>query len=242
MNVLIGSAAIKKWFPDFPREPKDVDYIGEGKGIAGQVEFHKNPVFGCYSSDVLWPDDLVTLKASHLFWDINWEKHMFDTQFLLKKGCKIDMILFFQLFYHWETVHGKRHTSDLTLSAEEFFDNALKEYDHDYLHTLLNPVPTYTHVLKDGSEVEPDEAKFNAMSHEQKLDLVREEVYVMAFERNGGRDYRVAYAWMLKKFIMNHAPMWEALFIIENYVELHKPKFNYYKHLNNQLHGTEVNQ
>ena len=25
--ILIGSKAIKYWFPDFPRDPKDTDYI-----------------------------------------------------------------------------------------------------------------------------------------------------------------------------------------------------------------------
>lgn len=239
--ILIGSQAIKHWFPDFPRNPKDTDYIGEGQSISGVVEYHRNPVFVNYPHSIMLPSDLLTLKASHLFYDINWEKHMFDVQFLLKKGLNIDVNLFHTLLSFWREYHGPRKESDLTLSAAEFFDNALKEYDHDYLHTLLKPIPTYTLVLKDGSEVEPDYNKFMDLTHEQKIDLVREEVYVMAFERNGGRDYRAAYSWMLKKFIIHHAPVWEALFIIENYIELHKPTFNYHKHLINQLHGIEVN-
>lgn len=27
--MVIGSTAIKYWFPDFPREPKDIDIIGD---------------------------------------------------------------------------------------------------------------------------------------------------------------------------------------------------------------------
>jgi len=238
--ILTGSAAIKHHFPDFPRDPKDHDYIGEGKGVPGKVEFLKNPVFKNYGFDIIQPDDLYTLKISHMFWDIRWYKHMFDIQFLKKKGCRFNHDLFKELFSYWESIHGKRQTSDLTLSKEDFFNNALKEYDHDYLHTLLAPNPTYQKVLRDGKEVEVDEEKYNKLTHQEKLDLVREEVYVMAFERNGGRDYRSAYAWMLKKFIMNHAPIFEAIFIIENYIELHKPTFNYHKHLNNQLHGIEI--
>lgn len=29
--MLIGSAAIKFWFSDFPREPKDIDFIKDSK-------------------------------------------------------------------------------------------------------------------------------------------------------------------------------------------------------------------
>jgi hypothetical protein len=245
--ILIGSRAIKHWFPDFPREPKDYDYIVDDvtkeKPVYadGRVEFHLNPILFplCDSSFFcgmpLIPDHLYTLKISHLFWDINWAKHMFDVQFLKKKGCVLNKTLFDLLYEYWTGIHGKIKKSDLTLSSKEFFDNALKEYDHDYLHLLFNPIPTYTKVLKEGSEVEPDENKFLSLSHEEKLSLVREEVYVMAFERLGGRDYRTAYAWMLKKFIRNHAPIWEALWIIDNYIELHLPIINYKEKLNYDL-------
>ena len=50
-------------------------------------------------------DDLCTLKASHLCWNINWEKHMWDLQFLLKKGCIIDNNLFMKLYDYWNVYH-----------------------------------------------------------------------------------------------------------------------------------------
>lgn len=106
-------------------------------------KIHINPVFENYPYDIITANDLYTLKISHIFWNIKWEKNMFD--------------------------------------------------------------------------------KYHNLSYEDKLNLVREEVYVMAYERLNNRDYRTAYAWMLKKFIMNHAPMFEALFIIENYRTLHIP-------------------
>ena len=58
---------------------------------------------------------------------------------------------------------------------------------------------------------------------------------VMAFERYRSMGYKHAYTRMLKKFILNHAPVWEALFIIENYIILHKPKFNYFKKIEDGL-------
>lgn len=242
--ILIGSSAIKHWFPDFSREPKDLDYIVFGKMEQEhektddkRVEMHINPVFEGYDGDVLDANSLVTLKASHLCWNINWEKHMFDVQFLLKKKCVIDKDLFLRLYTYWNTIHGKNKRSDLEMSKEDFFTNAINynESEHDELHKILNPTPVYTTVLKDDCEVDLDENKFLALTHEGKLDFVREEVMVMAFERYKHLDYRPAYYRMLKKFIISHAPIWSVIFIIENYIELHKPKYNYINTLNNGL-------
>jgi hypothetical protein len=237
--ILIGSKAIKFWFNDFPRDGKDFDYIVKKKYKETfedntKVEFLINPIFDDYPHSIMLPKELLVLKMSHVIgWDINWEKHMFDIQFLLKKGCELDKDLFYNLYDFWVSYHGKNKRSDLEMDADSFFNNALKGgYDHDYLHTLLNPIPTYTKILKDGEEVDVDEDKFNRLSHEDKCNLVTEEVMVMAYERRGKLPYKHAYSRMLKKFILNHAPIWEALFIIENFIELHKPKFNYYKILN----------
>lgn len=238
-EILIGSKAIKHWFPDFPREPNDTDIL-----ISEDIKFNKvlkveylyNPCFNNYESDVLLPNDLYTLKISHLFWNINWEKHMFDVQFLKEKGCVLDRGLFNRLYEYWNKYHGKNKRSDLKMTAEDFFDNALDtEHEHDFVHTILNPIPTYTKILKDGAEVEVDEEKFNNLSFEDKCSLAQEEVMVMAWERYPEMDYRVAYGRMLKKFIISHAPIWEAIFIIENYKRLHKPQFNYFKKINNGL-------
>ena len=120
--------------------------------------------------------------------------------------------------------------SDLEMTADQFFNNAMKNSGlHDTIHTFLNPIPTYTMVLKDGAEVEVDKDKFDALGLEDKWALVREEVEVMAWERYRKDDFRIAYSKMLKKFILNHAPLWEAVFIIENFVTLHRPNRNYYQ-------------
>jgi len=236
-KILIGSTAIKHWFPDFKQIPKDIDYIEIGRrNIYSKdgIEILPNPILEKFEGNILTPDYLLTLKISHLFWDINWDKHIFDVQFLLKKGAKLIPSVFDELYQYWNEFHGKNKRSDLQMSAEDFFDNALKcQYKHDDLHTLLNPIPTYTHILV--GEVEVSEDLFNLLNFQQKLDLVREEVMVMAWERFNKMDYRVAYAKMLKKFIRDHAPLWEAKFIIENYIFLMKPEYNYFKKIENGL-------
>src|SRR6478735_5177582 len=178
--ILIGSRAIKHWFPDFPREPKDTDYavnkvLKPYKGEKG-VEYLVNEVLweyydSPYGKDIICdPDTLYTLKMSHLFWDLQWEKHSWDMIFLQKKGCTLNKPLFDRLYVYFNELHGKNKRSDLKMSAEDFFDNALNcIYDHDKLHIFLQNPPTYTKVLV--GEVEVSEEKFNKLSFEDKCNL-----------------------------------------------------------------------
>jgi len=237
---IIGSTALRHHYPDFPREPKDLDYLVNIKSMWTKeegVEYLENDVLWNYLGDDKYvsPNLLYTLKMSHVIgWDINWDKHVFDIQFLKKKGCELNRELFYELYDYWNTIHKPNKRSDLDMTAEDFFDNALKSgYSHDWLHTLLNPFPTYNKVLI--GEVEVGEDKFNSLSFEEKCNLVTEEVMVMAWERYRNIGFQHAYNRMLKKFIINHAPLWEAVFILENYIHLHKPKFNYYKTIENGI-------
>lgn len=242
--ILIGSKAIQYHYHDFKRNPKDIDYavLNKKKSEKG-IEYLVNPIIYKYESDreVASAIMLTTLKASHLCWDINWEKHMFDLQFLLSKGNKIDKDIFIELYNYWNQTHVKNKRSDLKMSKEDFFDNAINysENQHDDLHKILNPIPIYTLVLADGKEVELDELKFHNLTYEQKLDFVREEVMVMAYERYSNLDYRVAYSKMLKKFIISHAPLFSLIFILENYIKLHKPIINYLKKIKDGLQETK---
>ena len=243
--MIIGSTAIKHHFPDFNREPKDVDITYHNgikivySEIGKKTEYLENPILDV-SLRFATPNELYTLKMSHLIgWDINWEKHMFDLQFLKSRGCVLDKELFNNLYDYWNTVHVKNRRSNLDMSAKEFFDNALQT-PHDYYHTLLNPSPTYLKVLKDGCEVDVCENKFNKLSFEERCALVHEEVVIMAVERWPEMDYRFAYSKMLKKFILNHSPIWEGIFIIENYKYLSKCPVQLFKTLNKKLNELSI--
>lgn len=256
--IIIGSVAIKYWFHDFNRIPKDLDVIlYEGETIDekyvsqyDKIEILENPILIKYcKSDLnqinihLNPNTLLTLKMSHLFWDINWEKHMFDVQFLLEKGCEINEQLFYKLYEFWNIYHSKNKRSDLKMSAEDFFNNSIKfPIEHDRLHEILvqheffnNKVPTYKSILKDDYEVEVCQNKFNNLNHDEKCNLVYEEVMIMAMERFSELNYRNAYSKMLKKFIISHAPIWEAIFIITNFKQLHNSPINFIKFFNNNI-------
>lgn len=241
-KVLIGSKALNHHYPEWELKiNSDTDYAVDQlvKNKHFGIEYLYNPIITeRYEGDsIITKDDLTTLKASHLMWNIQFEKHLYHLQFLLKKGNTIDSELFFKLYEFWNEYHSKNKRSDLKMSKEDFFTNAINydENQHDEIHLMLNPTPIYTKVLKDGAEVELDENKFHNLSFEDKLDFVREEVYVMAWERWKDLQFQVAYSKMLKKFIISHCPLFALTFVLENYIELHKPKINYIKKINDEL-------
>lgn len=239
--LIIGSSAIKNYFPDFNRKPKDIDYVVEdstnyenSKG----VEYLSNPIILKYQKDgYLKPELLLSLKISHLFHDINWFKHVYDVQFLLSKGIKYKKDIIDELIPYWNETHTKIRKSNLMLTKEDFFTNAVnKDTDqHDYLHTLINPIPMYTLLLKDGAEVELDENKWNVLSNEDKAKVVYEETAVMAWERYDDIHWREAYKIQLKDNIIKHFPSYIAMYAIENYRTLETPKVNYRELINNKL-------
>jgi len=237
--MIIGSTAMKEHFPDFNREPKDLDLACDERGMVNtkEVEYLYNPILFKYcEDDMIHPEILLTLKASHLSWDINWEKHMYDAQFIIGKGYTINRQLFYELYEFWNEYHGKNRRSDLKMSKEDFFDNAVNtKIDHDFIHTLINPEPIYKKTLKDGAEVETCEQKFYELTFDEKIKLVQEEVMVMASERYKGTNYRVRYGKMLKKFIIGHAPLYMAIFIVENYVRLLRAPFDFMSKINQEL-------
>lgn len=240
--IIIGSTALKYHYPDFTREPKDLDLIVEDSTQHVNkpgIEFLENPVLLRYQKDgFIDPGLLLTLKISHMFWDMNWEKHLYDIQFLKSKFLMVDNKILSEFIEYWEETKPKVRRSQLALSKEDFFTNNVNENvdEHDHLHTLINPVPMFSRLLKDGAEVELDEDKWDFLSKKDKLEVVREETYVMAYERYEGKLHRIpAFRRQLKDNIMKHFPRYIAVFAILNYPELENPMFNYYKRIQDGL-------
>jgi hypothetical protein len=231
--TLIGSHAMCYYFDDFTRAPKDLDYLAEEELLTKEVEYLVIPPLNKYlDCQVLPVDILLTLKMSHLFWDINWAKHMFDVQFLLGRGVLYKRKLLDELVEYWKSKGYHQKKSNLTLTSEEFFTNSLK-WNHDRLHELLNPNPRYKAILVGDGTVNISEEKFNSLSYEEQIATVQEEVYVMAFERSN-QDYRTSYIQMLNKFIIAHAPYWLGIWMIVNYLPL-RQIFNYRQFMQNKI-------
>lgn len=241
-GLIIGSTALKHWFPnDYPREPEDLDIVVdtlEGKKNVPGTEYLENPVILKYQKKgYIEPVLLLTLKMSHMFWDFRWKKHMWDIQFLLKKGFQYDETILNELIQYWEETKPKIRRSDLEMSSADFFNNAVNkdEKEHDFLHTLINPVPMYTRLLKDGAEIELDENKWDRLSFEEKCDVVFEETAVMAYERYHKRYYKEGFEIQLNDNIVKHFPRYIAIFAILNYVKLVTPKYNFINKIKNGL-------
>lgn len=232
--VIIGSTAMKHWFPDFNREPKDLDLatVTRMKKIRKDIEFLYNPIIANRSTSYVTPDDLLSLKTSHLFWDTQWDKHMFDVQFLLAKGHTWDLNLIKELREFWNTELPSIRRSNLTINRDEFFTNKVNEdvNEHDSYHLKLNDVPTYTKILKNDGTVDISEILFNKLDHHEKLNVAKEEACVMAYERyRKVLDYRSAYVRQLKDCIMKHFPPFVAYYSILHYKELIRKPENYYE-------------
>lgn len=237
-KILIGSECLNYWYPDFPRIPKDIDYAVDEECKSGfGVEYLYNPVLFKYTSfaedmsvTTLEAGLLLSLKISHLFWNINWDKHMWDIQFLLSKGCQYNIEYIKEQIEFWNKYLPKVHRSDLKMTKDSFFNNAVNKdtNEHDLLHAKLVEYPAYKKLLKDGCDVELDESKWEYLTFEEKCDVVYEETSVMAFERYDPKLYwKAAFNRQLKDNIIKHFPFFIALFAIENYKIISNPKLNY---------------
>lgn len=253
--LVIGSRAMKHHFPDFKREPKDLDIISPlSKAALEDIYpnvhidlFWDDRMAGLFKGSRGWAtvNELYTLKVSHAFWDINgtWNKHMADILFLQSKGAEFDRTLYDALLPIWKEQHGKKRTSLAKNKMDFFGDAVVRKYDHDSLHDSVaySDEPMYTRILKDGSEVMVDNDKFWAMSLDDKYKTIREEVYATALERWViPTDYtispRLAYAHAMKKSLTSLFKGEWALFIVLNYTQLWQPDMNYVAHHKSKAH------
>lgn len=234
-KMLIGSRAAKVWFSDF-REPKDTDYIIRGESCA--ISEKNTEKKQCWAFDkildmfpemeIAEPFLLYTLKLSHAYWDgIHWAKTMADIAFFQSRNVPFDEDIFDMLFKQWEEIKGPKRSS-LNKSNEDFFkDNVRRKYVHDDLHYAIAyyEEPLYQRIKKNASKALTSKFLFDALSHQDKIKLAREEIYVTALERflipNDFRtNTQAAYLGALKMLITSMTRGFFARFLVENWLEL----------------------
>lgn len=235
-TLITGSTAIRHWFPDFPREPKDKDMWHRFDGRIKQ------------DADILWddrlaelvgiepgtryatPDEILTIKISHSPWELkngSWRKHMHDIVWLQDHGAKEIDGWADVLYPIWEDMHGSKKVQLNQESGAFFTDAVTRIYDHDSLHDTVSHFdrPLWMEVLKDGQSVAMDMNKVWALPFEQQIMLFREEVYATALERwlvpawDKGQVFSptMAYMWALRKTITSLTKGKSSLFMIRNY-------------------------
>lgn len=247
--TLIGSKAMRLHFPD-SRQPKDTDYFSPvpiGPVAMGFETFWHPDLAQWNFGPTATPDELYTIKVSHAFWELknkSWDKHMMDVMFLQSKGAKLIPELYKILYKVWEDTHGKKSVN-LESDPEMFFNDKIVKriYDHDSLHESVAYYdrPLFERILRDNSEVAVDKSKWDALDHEDKLKMVREEVYATALERklvpsNYTTSPGAAYAWTLRKTITSLTKGWFALFVVENFKDLTKADIDYVQRHKDNAH------
>ncbi len=234
-KLLTGSTILNQHFNSF-RSPKDTDYfVNEQDTSSGErgVEYLYNPIIfkfpNLFKGGEITLQGLFNVKFSHLRFNINWNKHIYDVQFMLENcpnDCVLDRDYQKEQFEFWEKYLPKVRRSKLEQDKDEFFNNAVNDdiHQHDFLHTLIAIPPAYTKLLKEGASVELDENKWHALCSEEKDDVVLEETITMSAERYrvGGDIISSAFRRQLRENIIKHFPPYIAEYSIFNHKRLNK--------------------
>jgi hypothetical protein len=231
-RVLLGSRAILTHITHW-RKPLDIDWLTDDPNVQSTREndyhYHNNldGLVELYDNGIrnngLSLNELYTLKMSHLGWDIHWYKTVGDIIELRKYGVELIEDLYDKLVRNWEVKHGARKVRVVKgLDGDFFNDYVDRTYVHDALHEAIAyyDKPMYTKINNPG-DVSVSRSKFEALSFDDKIKTVREEIYVLSLERSLiPKDMKgsaiVAYRQSLRLLTTKLTKGWFNKFIIDN--------------------------
>jgi hypothetical protein len=266
-QLIYGSEAVNHWFPDFPREPKDRDFIVLGVPYNKEHHFYeatnntdntagiKFEYFSAKELDYVFeinsdpkyvdPDLLYTIKMSHSFWDVKWDKTIHDILFLQSKGCKLNRELYLKLYQLWTNVHRKKSVNMNKANSEFFKDKITRKFNHDFLHEqfAFYKRPLNETIRPDIDRTWCSEELFNKLSEEDKLKCALEEVYVIAYERFsiGNVPIKLSIIKALKQLITTMTKGWFALYLVLHFKEIIRFPIVEYQNKINKLEGITWN-
>jgi hypothetical protein len=235
--IIIGSTALAHWFPDWNREPKDIDLLsdvtikpGNGQFVVDAHWHEAAPLLikASKNKTFLDPDLLLTLKVSHAPWDIKWGKTMFDIDFLYSKGLEVNEELHAELIKVWKRVHGPKKVN-MTQTVDVFFNDCVPRlYDHEVVHehVAFYDRPMHELLRPDPKTVWCSVERFNQLSFDDQCKTVLEEMMTVAIERanltlkSSVIDYRRAIHNASFKLITSMTTGWFSRFIIRHHRHL----------------------
>lgn len=241
--LIFGSTALKHWYTDFARIPKDLDLMGKGVSTC-EVECHWVDGFQyIFDKNIdkkyVDPNFLYTIKISHAAWDIRWDKTMHDIHFMKAKGCVIDMVLYDILFKEWEIKHREKKVK-LVGTANEFFKSTIiRKIDHDTLHQMIafDKAPMHTLIRHNKNSVICSKSLWDTLCYEDQLKCALEEAYVFALERYYMYPAKIALSKAIKTLITSSTKGWFNLFLIDNHKEMLYYNLERYINLFNETKG-----
>ena len=234
-TLIFGSIALKHWYPDLKREPKDLDIISKEKiefqKASKRIETHWVPSFQYIldnNKDQVFvdPDFLYTIKISHALYDIWWDKTMFDIRFMQQKKCVLKKQLYRLLQIDWDYKHGRNKNFKVKGPPIEFFTSLIsRQFPHDLLHYKIKffDVPMHCKIRPKANDVLVSKSLWDALSYEEKLICAIEEASVFALERYWNiASPKFAFSKGLKQLIISSTRGFFNLFLIENFFEILK--------------------
>lgn len=259
MLFLIGSRAVK--LPGYRTTDKsdyDIVYTDNPPKMECRAEmFHidKNPAMHMLSQYVedstvecgqtfLIPsaEALYTIKISHSFWDIKWDKTMWDISFFQSNDIKIIPEFYKALYKGWEQIRGRK-PANLNKSNDDFFTATVdRKYNHDDLHraTCYYDRPIYELCKYDLSMAKIDKDLFDRLDLDKKIKMVKEEAYAIALERYMiPRDFEfnkeLAYKRSLQKLVTSLSKGWFPEFIVLHWNMIKTLDYDYVKEFKKRI-------
>lgn len=258
--MIIGSTALKHWYPDLPREVGDLDvWAPTTEPNTRAREYHWCDLFGAiralYGSPQFAPPDLLlTIKMSHAAWsDVHFDKTVYDIGFLQARHAQVDEGVYRQLYAHWETLFGKK-PAYLSKDNDAFFDDGVERtYIHDDLHRAIAftySYPLFERLKPDLSKAACSKSLFFALSRSDQIKCIQEEAFVVALERflipcDFAMSSYSAYRKALKLLATRMTKGWFARAILDYWLDLvPKPSHDFVSlfksNINNIRHAPHI--
>lgn len=180
---------------------------------------------------------LYSLKASHIYYPIQFEKNISDYNTLHKLCNQVDVLEDITKLRRKETEQyaGKLKTPSLNKSCSEFFDdNAMKirVFDHDDMHRVMAyyDKPLFMYMQENyGESVSCSKDMWNMFPEINKIRCVLEEAYVIALERimipalflqKPYVHHKSAFKWALMRICTNLCSGWFRKYAVDNYFSI----------------------
>jgi hypothetical protein len=191
-------------------------------------------------SHVARPSTLMLAKRSHLHFPIEWEKHMADYHQLKaavpdRDISPIEREAYSMRLNEHRAIFGQQadHPT-LRITNKEFFASCkysfLRLFEHDDLHlaTAYYDAPLYYQLKEDKGLAHIPSRRFDALSGDDKVRMVREEAYAIALERvvipsielGSEYDANAAFGYALKRLCTDLTKGWFRDFAIDHYPDI----------------------
>jgi len=245
---IYGSFAMKHWFPDYFREPVDIDIVVYDNNLYNKNiinKINKNNLieeivwedeahfYKAFEDDIqdyiLSPDGMLSVRMSHAMYNYNLDKAINDIIFLQQKGAKHDVVKIEHLRKYWKIRYaGFREKMDMNQPPEIFFNSNVQRFvNHDELHDLLklSDKPAFSKILDNDVTVKVSKDKFDLLSKQEQINTFIEEISVLACERHyRENDSRTAFVYAAQDFLTRMTSGWYNIFLLENIYEVFKFK------------------